>query len=162
MSFVLLAPATILMEGVKFTPAFVQSAVSKAEMKFWWVFNFFVEIVVNKGWFSFLFFFIWGQGLDLRQIYTRSLFAALCFHAYQQVHIYECSALNLLVSYPVPTCSLLEKFHLLCLNIFSLFFPPFMLDHKFVFVMNLRHLCDPMALGEGNKHCILSFYVSIH
>lgn len=50
MSFVLLAPATIFMEGVKFTPTFVQSA-----------------------------------GLDVRQIYTRSLIAALCFHAYQQV-----------------------------------------------------------------------------
>ncbi|KAI5683390.1 hypothetical protein M9H77_04618 [Catharanthus roseus] len=50
MSFILLAPAAIFMEGVKFTPTFLQSA-----------------------------------GLDVRQIYTRSLLAALCFHAYQQV-----------------------------------------------------------------------------
>lgn len=50
MSFFLLAPAAIFMEGVKFTPAYLQSA-----------------------------------GLDVRQVYTRSLLAALCFHAYQQV-----------------------------------------------------------------------------
>ncbi|CAL5203319.1 unnamed protein product [Lathyrus oleraceus] len=50
MSFFLLAPAAIFMEGVKFTPAYLQSA-----------------------------------GLNVRQVYTRSLLAALCFHAYQQV-----------------------------------------------------------------------------
>lgn len=50
MSFFLLAPVAILMEGVKFTPAYLQSA-----------------------------------GLNVRQVYTRSLLAALCFHAYQQV-----------------------------------------------------------------------------
>ncbi|CAK9138608.1 unnamed protein product [Ilex paraguariensis] len=50
MSFILLAPAAIFMEGVKFTPAYLQSA-----------------------------------ELNVRQIYTRSLIAALCFHAYQQV-----------------------------------------------------------------------------
>ncbi|CAI9754637.1 unnamed protein product [Fraxinus pennsylvanica] len=50
MSFILLAPATIFMEGVKFTPSYLQSA-----------------------------------GLNIRQLYTRSLIAALCFHAYQQV-----------------------------------------------------------------------------
>ncbi|KAK9278467.1 hypothetical protein L1049_028032 [Liquidambar formosana] len=50
MSFILLAPVAVLMEGVKFTPSYLQSA-----------------------------------GLDVRQLYTRSFIAALCFHAYQQV-----------------------------------------------------------------------------
>lgn len=50
MSFFLLAPVTLFMEGVKFTPAYLQSA-----------------------------------GLNVNQICTRSLIAALCFHAYQQV-----------------------------------------------------------------------------
>lgn len=50
MSFFLLAPVTLFMEGVKFTPAYLQSA-----------------------------------GLNVKQVYIRSLLAALCFHAYQQV-----------------------------------------------------------------------------
>ncbi|KAI5417007.1 triose phosphate/phosphate translocator, non-green plastid, chloroplastic [Lathyrus oleraceus] len=50
MSFFLSVPLTIFMEGVKFTPAYLQSA-----------------------------------GLDVQQVYIRSLLAALCFHAYQQV-----------------------------------------------------------------------------
>ncbi|KAJ8753593.1 hypothetical protein K2173_022834 [Erythroxylum novogranatense] len=50
MSFILLAPVALFMEGVKFTPAYLQSA-----------------------------------GLNLKEIYIRSLLAALCFHAYQQV-----------------------------------------------------------------------------
>lgn len=50
MSFFLLTPVAIFMEGVKFTPAYIQSA-----------------------------------GLNMNQLYTRSLLAALCFHAYQQV-----------------------------------------------------------------------------
>ncbi|KAL3512823.1 hypothetical protein ACH5RR_025540 [Cinchona calisaya] len=50
MSFFLLAPAAIFMEGVKFTPSFLQAA-----------------------------------ELNVKQIYIRSLLAALCFHAYQQV-----------------------------------------------------------------------------
>ncbi|EXB29620.1 Phosphoenolpyruvate/phosphate translocator 1 [Morus notabilis] len=50
MSFLLLAPVTLFMDGVKFTPAYIQSA-----------------------------------GLNVQQIYLRSLVAALCFHAYQQV-----------------------------------------------------------------------------
>ncbi|XP_010923226.1 phosphoenolpyruvate/phosphate translocator 1, chloroplastic [Elaeis guineensis] len=50
MSFCLLAPVTLFVEGVKFTPSYVQSA-----------------------------------GLNLKQIYLRSLIAGLCFHAYQQV-----------------------------------------------------------------------------
>ncbi|MED6219823.1 hypothetical protein PIB30_039299 [Stylosanthes scabra] len=50
MSFFLLAPVAFVMEGVKFTPAYLQSA-----------------------------------GLNMRQVYIRSLLAALCFHAYQQV-----------------------------------------------------------------------------
>uniref|UniRef100_A0A0D9XC71 Sugar phosphate transporter domain-containing protein n=1 Tax=Leersia perrieri TaxID=77586 RepID=A0A0D9XC71_9ORYZ len=50
MSFFLLAPVTLLTEGVKVTPTALQSA-----------------------------------GLNLQQIYTRSLIAAFCFHAYQQV-----------------------------------------------------------------------------
>ncbi|THG12772.1 hypothetical protein TEA_028991 [Camellia sinensis var. sinensis] len=49
MSF-LLTPFTLFMEGVKVTPAYLQSA-----------------------------------GLNVRQLYIRSLLAALCFHAYQQV-----------------------------------------------------------------------------
>ncbi|WVZ64162.1 hypothetical protein U9M48_013725 [Paspalum notatum var. saurae] len=53
MSFFLLAPVTLFTEGVKFSPAFLQSA-----------------------------------GLNLQQIYTRSLIAAFCFHAYQQVLIH--------------------------------------------------------------------------
>jgi solute carrier family 35 protein E1 len=50
MSFFLLAPVALLTEGVKVSPAFLQSA-----------------------------------GLNLKQIYMRSLIAAFCFHAYQQV-----------------------------------------------------------------------------
>ncbi|PNY16401.1 phosphoenolpyruvate/phosphate translocator chloroplastic-like, partial [Trifolium pratense] len=50
MSFFLSLPLAIFMEGVKFTPAYIQSA-----------------------------------GLDVQQVYIRSLLAALCFHAYQQV-----------------------------------------------------------------------------
>ncbi|XP_050224128.1 triose phosphate/phosphate translocator, non-green plastid, chloroplastic [Mercurialis annua] len=50
MSFFLLTPVTLFMEGVKFTPAYLQSA-----------------------------------GLNVKQVYMRSLIAALCFHAYQQV-----------------------------------------------------------------------------
>ncbi|WCJ36084.1 Phosphoenolpyruvate/phosphate translocator 1 chloroplastic [Euphorbia peplus] len=50
MSFFLLAPVTLFMEGVRFTPAYLQSA-----------------------------------GLNVKQVYIRSLIAALCFHAYQQV-----------------------------------------------------------------------------
>ncbi|XP_048548064.1 phosphoenolpyruvate/phosphate translocator 1, chloroplastic, partial [Triticum urartu] len=50
MSFFLLAPVTLLTEGVKVTPTYLQSA-----------------------------------GLNLQQVYTRSLIAAFCFHAYQQV-----------------------------------------------------------------------------
>ncbi|KAL2539544.1 Phosphoenolpyruvate/phosphate translocator 1 [Abeliophyllum distichum] len=50
MSLILLTPAAIFMEGIKFTPAFIETA-----------------------------------GLNVKQIYTRSLIAALCFHAYQQV-----------------------------------------------------------------------------
>ncbi|XP_057951507.1 phosphoenolpyruvate/phosphate translocator 1, chloroplastic [Malania oleifera] len=50
MSFILLAPVAVFMEGVKFTPSYLQSA-----------------------------------GLNVRQVYIRSLLAALCFHAYQQV-----------------------------------------------------------------------------
>ncbi|XP_045788757.1 triose phosphate/phosphate translocator, non-green plastid, chloroplastic-like [Trifolium pratense] len=50
MSFFLSLPLAIFMEGVKFTPTYIQSA-----------------------------------GLDVQQVYIRSLLAALCFHAYQQV-----------------------------------------------------------------------------
>ncbi|PKU75604.1 phosphoenolpyruvate/phosphate translocator 2, chloroplastic [Dendrobium catenatum] len=50
MSLLLLAPVTFFVEGVKFTPSYLQSA-----------------------------------GLNLKQIYVRSLIAGLCFHAYQQV-----------------------------------------------------------------------------
>ncbi|XP_027330877.1 triose phosphate/phosphate translocator, non-green plastid, chloroplastic-like [Abrus precatorius] len=50
MSFLLSAPITIIMEGVKFTPTYLQSA-----------------------------------GLNVSELYMRSLLAALCFHAYQQV-----------------------------------------------------------------------------
>ncbi|CAL9072969.1 unnamed protein product [Musa textilis] len=50
MSFCLLAPATLFVEGIKVTPSYLQSA-----------------------------------GLNFKEIYLRSLLAALCFHAYQQV-----------------------------------------------------------------------------
>lgn len=50
MSLFLMAPVAFVMEGVKVTPAYMQSA-----------------------------------GLNIGQVYTRSLLAALCFHAYQQV-----------------------------------------------------------------------------
>lgn len=50
MSFFLLAPVTLFVEGTKFAPSFVQSA-----------------------------------GLNVKQLYMRSLIAGLCFHAYQQV-----------------------------------------------------------------------------
>ncbi|GER53174.1 phosphate/phosphoenolpyruvate translocator [Striga asiatica] len=50
MSFFLMAPTAIFMEGIKFTPSYLQAA-----------------------------------GVNVNQLYTRSLLAALCFHAYQQV-----------------------------------------------------------------------------
>ncbi|GLU20729.1 hypothetical protein SLE2022_369120 [Rubroshorea leprosula] len=50
MSFIFLAPVALFKDGVKFTPAYLQSA-----------------------------------SLNVKQLYTRSLIAALCFHAYQQV-----------------------------------------------------------------------------
>ncbi|XP_020571792.1 phosphoenolpyruvate/phosphate translocator 2, chloroplastic [Phalaenopsis equestris] len=50
MSLFLLAPFTFFVEGIKFTPSYIQSA-----------------------------------GLNLKQLYVRSLLAGLCFHAYQQV-----------------------------------------------------------------------------
>ncbi|KAG8378865.1 hypothetical protein BUALT_Bualt07G0029100 [Buddleja alternifolia] len=50
MSFILMAPIALFVEGVKFTPTYLQAA-----------------------------------GINVQQIYTRSLIAALCFHAYQQV-----------------------------------------------------------------------------
>ncbi|KAL8158971.1 hypothetical protein V2J09_000508, partial [Rumex salicifolius] len=50
MSFLLLAPAAVFMEGIKFTPTYMQAA-----------------------------------GLNVKQLYTKCLVAALCFHAYQQV-----------------------------------------------------------------------------
>ncbi|XP_048621501.1 triose phosphate/phosphate translocator, non-green plastid, chloroplastic isoform X1 [Brassica napus] len=71
MSLFLMAPVTFFSEGIKFTPSYIQSAVS------------FVYILqnqplnVNKA--------SWFQGVNVQQIYTKSLIAALCFHAYQQV-----------------------------------------------------------------------------
>ncbi|CAO2819067.1 unnamed protein product [Amaranthus hypochondriacus] len=50
MSFVILAPVTVFMEGVTFTPTYLEAA-----------------------------------GLNVQQVYVRSLLAGLCFHAYQQV-----------------------------------------------------------------------------
>ncbi|GFP79909.1 triose phosphate/phosphate translocator non-green plastid chloroplastic [Phtheirospermum japonicum] len=50
MSFFLMAPTAIFMEGIKFTPSALQAA-----------------------------------GVNANQLYSRSLVAALCFHAYQQV-----------------------------------------------------------------------------
>ncbi|XP_060191514.1 triose phosphate/phosphate translocator, non-green plastid, chloroplastic-like isoform X1 [Lycium barbarum] len=50
MSLILVAPFAFFMEGIKFTPAYLESA-----------------------------------GLNVNQIYTRTLLASLCFHAYQQI-----------------------------------------------------------------------------
>ncbi|KAI3454483.1 hypothetical protein Pfo_011146 [Paulownia fortunei] len=50
MSFILMAPTALFMDGVKFTPSYLQAA-----------------------------------GVNVKQIYTWSLLAALSFHAYQQV-----------------------------------------------------------------------------
>ncbi|CAA0826663.1 Phosphoenolpyruvate/phosphate translocator 1-chloroplastic [Striga hermonthica] len=50
MSFFMMAPTAIFMEGIKFTPSYLQAV-----------------------------------GVNVNQLYTRSLLAALCFHAYQQV-----------------------------------------------------------------------------
>ncbi|KAG4926274.1 hypothetical protein JHK85_052760 [Glycine max] len=52
-SFLLLVPCAILVEGVKFSPSYLQSAAS--------------------------------QGLNVRELCVRSVLAAFCFHAYQQV-----------------------------------------------------------------------------
>ncbi|KAL5206147.1 hypothetical protein ABZP36_034356 [Zizania latifolia] len=68
MSFFLLAPVTLLTEGVKVTPTVLQSA-----------------------------------GLNLKQIYTRSLIAAFCFHAYQQVSYMILSRVSP-VSHSVGNC----------------------------------------------------------
>ncbi|XP_076952653.1 triose phosphate/phosphate translocator, non-green plastid, chloroplastic-like [Bidens hawaiensis] len=50
MSFLMFTPVALLVEGVKFTPAYLQSA-----------------------------------GLNIKQVYIRSLVASICFHAYQQI-----------------------------------------------------------------------------
>ncbi|KAI3763148.1 hypothetical protein L1987_53598 [Smallanthus sonchifolius] len=50
MSFFLFTPVALLVEGVKFTPSYLQSA-----------------------------------GLNIKQVYIRSLLASICFHAYQQI-----------------------------------------------------------------------------
>ncbi|XP_051123304.1 triose phosphate/phosphate translocator, non-green plastid, chloroplastic-like [Andrographis paniculata] len=50
MSFFLMIPPTLVMEGIKFTPSYLQAA-----------------------------------GLDVNQIYIKTLLASLCFHAYQQI-----------------------------------------------------------------------------
>ncbi|XP_076920859.1 triose phosphate/phosphate translocator, non-green plastid, chloroplastic-like [Bidens hawaiensis] len=50
MSFLMFTPVALLVEGVKFTPAYLQSA-----------------------------------GLNIKQVYIRSLLASICFHAYQQI-----------------------------------------------------------------------------
>ncbi|KAL0318462.1 UNVERIFIED_CONTAM: Phosphoenolpyruvate/phosphate translocator 1, chloroplastic [Sesamum angustifolium] len=50
MSFILMIPTTFFMEGITFTPSFLEAA-----------------------------------GVNVKEVYTRSLLAALCFHAYQQV-----------------------------------------------------------------------------
>ncbi|KAL0341531.1 UNVERIFIED_CONTAM: Triose phosphate/phosphate translocator, non-green plastid, chloroplastic [Sesamum calycinum] len=50
MSFILMIPTTFFMEGITFTPSFLEAS-----------------------------------GLNVKEVYTRSLLAALCFHAYQQV-----------------------------------------------------------------------------
>ncbi|KAJ0785488.1 putative triose phosphate/phosphoenolpyruvate translocator, sugar phosphate transporter [Helianthus annuus] len=50
MSFFLFTPVALLVEGVKFTPAYLQSA-----------------------------------GLNIKQVFIRSLLASICFHAYQQI-----------------------------------------------------------------------------
>ncbi|MCH86846.1 phosphoenolpyruvate phosphate translocator 2 chloroplastic-like [Trifolium medium] len=63
-SFFLLLPCAIFLEGVKFTPSYLQSAAS--------------------------------QGLNVRELCVRSVLAAFCFHAYQQVKLFEyCFALIL-------------------------------------------------------------------
>lgn len=53
MAFILLVPYALLVEGVKFSPSYLQYAAS--------------------------------QGLNVRELCVRSIFAAFCFHAYQQV-----------------------------------------------------------------------------
>ncbi|XP_071733342.1 triose phosphate/phosphate translocator, non-green plastid, chloroplastic-like [Rutidosis leptorrhynchoides] len=50
MSFFMFTPIALLVEGVKFSPAYLQSA-----------------------------------GLNIKQVYIRSLLASICFHAYQQI-----------------------------------------------------------------------------
>ncbi|KAL8154220.1 hypothetical protein V2J09_011980 [Rumex salicifolius] len=50
MSLILIAPAAVVMEGITFTPAYMEAA-----------------------------------GLNVRQVYTWTLLASLCFHAYQQL-----------------------------------------------------------------------------
>ncbi|KAK4394688.1 Phosphoenolpyruvate/phosphate translocator 1, chloroplastic [Sesamum angolense] len=50
MSFILMIPTTFFMEGITFTPSYLEAA-----------------------------------GVNVKEVYTRSLLAALCFHAYQQV-----------------------------------------------------------------------------
>ncbi|XP_024029529.1 phosphoenolpyruvate/phosphate translocator 2, chloroplastic isoform X2 [Morus notabilis] len=52
-SFILLVPSAILLEGVRFSPSYLQSAAN--------------------------------QGLNIRELFVRSLLAGFCFHAYQQV-----------------------------------------------------------------------------
>lgn len=87
MSLFLLAPVTFFMEGVKITPSYLQAAVSKFEILAIDSIQLFIcphNVHLCHMWCPDFFGFA-CQGLDVRQVYTRSLLAALCFHAYQQV-----------------------------------------------------------------------------
>lgn len=100
MSFFFLVPVAIFMDGFKFTPAFLQSAVrifylrAKSRNKLFIVLILPGEafLMYVSAWFINVYYISW-QGLDVRQVYTRSLLAALCFHAYQQVRPFTYSFL---------------------------------------------------------------------
>lgn len=105
MSFFLLAPVTVFMDGIKFTPAYLESAVSTLVVKFIW--NCCCSCYQKTSSSALSTNMYWDhlswQGLNMRQVYIRSLLAALCFHAYQQVSF-------LLLCITVPFCLATVRF----------------------------------------------------
>ena len=85
MSFILNIPVALFMEGVKFTPSYLQAAVRNScfliyldRARFLTRCFVLTILLIITG-------FFYVKVLNVNEIYTRSLLAALCFHAYQQV-----------------------------------------------------------------------------
>ena len=79
LSFLLMIPVTPMLEGIKFTPFFLQSAVRNLFFK-----KLFLDSLSTV---STLCIHILSQGMDLKEFFVKSLLAAIFYHAYQQVNV---------------------------------------------------------------------------